>query len=422
MYNLLKALKVYGVLVLFLAGWWTLAFRQNELPTATGATYDAAARDTSLQQTSPSFSLADMPRDTLQKALAGDLTLMARLMAEWDIDAKIMHADGLHAANRLSPADFLRSQTLHRQLQNSTPQQLIALAETERLPYLVDDSGKPINLSRPFHGFLPQTYAAASFLLALAPVSEIVALPGRLREQEHLYPRTLTDQIPLDIDRYNAEKLFLAHPEVAFVAHYSHPATLEALANQGVILYTMQNPDTLHDITIELMHIGQIINRPLEAELLSLFISAAMLALDNRLLILSRQLDDAGRKPPRLLFLNYHQNFSIPTKKTLTGQLLQRLGAWDISLPYAAANAQSHEWMVSIDKERLLNLNPDWLIVAAENRQTIHREMHQDPALMELAAIRQRHLYFVDESIQHSPSQYIVLAYYDIIQALMELP
>ena len=270
---------------------------------------------------------------------------------------------------------------------------------------------------------MPQTYAAASFLLALAPANEIVALPGRLRGQEHLYPRALTDQIPLDIERYNAEKLFRAHPEIAFVAHFSHPATIETLANQGVILYTMKNPASLQDISHELMHIGNIISRPLEAELLSLFIDAAMLALDNRLQILTKEFDAADIKPPRLLFLNYHQNFSIPTKKTLTGQLLKRIGAWDISLPYSEANEQSHEWMMMpIDKERLINLDPECLVIAAENPQAVEREIRQDIALKQLSAVRNNRLYFVDESIHHSPSQYIVLAYYDIIQALKQLP
>ncbi len=39
----------------------------------------------------------------------------------------------------------------------------------------------------------------------------------------------LTNRIPLNIDRYNSEKLYMANPQVAFVAHYSHPSVLQAL-------------------------------------------------------------------------------------------------------------------------------------------------------------------------------------------------
>lgn len=416
----LKALKVYGIVILVVMAWWMIAFKQQAT--------QASRHDRSLHQTPENHhselntAIRTIQRKDLLQALSGNTALMARLIADWDTDAQILQAEGLQPIERLPQADFVRSQILGRQLKNASPKELARLETASRQKHLLDDAGKRLDLTEPLHRFLPQTYVAASFLLALAPTNEIVALPRHLREQAHLYPRTLTNQIALDIDRYNSEKLFQAKPQIAFVARYSHPATLQALANQGIFLYMMKNPISLEDIQNELVNVGHIINRPLEAELLKIFMDASMLALDNRLLLLTQEHIAKEGKPHRLLYLNYHQNFSVPTPKTSTGQLLKRLAQWDISLPYAQENGNGNGWSAPIDKERIVNLNPDCLIISTENPQQLQMKIQSDETLSQVAALRNHRLCFVDESVQQSPSQFMVLAYYDLIQSLTLLP
>lgn len=414
MYKLLSALRIYFVCILFIVGWWLIAFHpQHSLTNAKVI----VSQSLSYSETSQKhLKYHDIQRDILQKALTGDFALMTRLIADWDIDAQITQASGIKDIKRLPFQDFLRSQWIGRQLQYSSKSELNALKNAARISFIIDDAGKEIRLEKPFDRFLPQTYAAASFLLALTPPEDIVALPRLLREQLQLYPQTLTDRIPLDIDRYYAEKLFQAKPEIAFVAHYSHPSTIQTLINQGVVIYTMKNLTTLPDIARELINIGHLINCPLEAELLKIFIDAAFLAIDNKMLA-NQQL--SNKSPRKVLFLQYHQNFSIPTLKTLTGQLLARMQTYDISLKYVLENGKEQQWMVPIDKERIINLNPDCLIIATQNK-ALEQEIYSDAALCNLSAIRNNRLYFVDEIIQQSPSQYVVLAYYDLIQTVIK--
>ncbi len=414
-------LKVYAFVALFVIGWWTLAFKQKSSNDPSPTLISLA--EVSNQEPKPSVAppLINVKREQLKLALAGDLALMAQLIVEWDINAQILQQTGLSSVKRLPAHELLRSQILKRHLFTTAPDELNIIKQNHRLKSLTDDAGNTITLDKTFQRYLPQTYISASFLLALVPTDEIVALPRCLREHEQLYPKDLTAQIPLDIDRYNAEKLFQAQPEIAFVAHYSHPATIQALLNQGVILYTMKNPTSIEDISAELLQMGHIINRPFEAELLKIFIDAAMLALDNHLLTLTRPLITTHTPIPQLLFLNHHQNFSIPTPRTISGQLLARMGDLDISLAYVETHQQSQEWMMPIDKEQIINLDPDYLIIAAEATQALNKEIRQNMGLKQLKAVRNNHLYFVDESIQHSPTQYIVLAYFDLIQCMAGL-
>lgn len=420
MQKLISFLKVYGVFTAIIVGWWVLAFKSKPKVVTLAAEVHVEMKSKSHPLFPSNFIYVQ--REDLKRALAGDFALMTKLIVDWDIDAQLLHAAGVSSIRRLAPTKFLESQMLSRVISNGNSEEAERVRADYSIKYAVDDIGSRIHIKKHFKRFLPQTYAAASFLLALVPTENIIALPRRLREQVQLYSKRVTDNIPLDIDRYNGEKLFQAKPEVAFIAHYSHPTTIQALSNQSILLYVMKDFNTLNDIMDELLVVGSIINRPLEAQLLAIFMNAAMIAIDNKLTIITQNYERIRSRPAKVLFLNHHNAYTIPTPRTLTGRLLERMGDWDISLKYVADSDQNDVWAMPIDKERLLKLDPDCLIIATENRKALESEIRDDPAMSQLSAVRNHNLYFVDEAVQQSPSQYIVLAYYDLIQTLAALP
>jgi ABC-type Fe3+-hydroxamate transport system substrate-binding protein len=121
------------------------------------------------------------------------------------------------------------------------------------------------------------------------------------------------------------------------------------------------------------------------------------------------------------MMLSLHKTFSVPTAKTLTGQLLAKLAPFDCSLDYANANGPLSGWSVLIDKEKLLNINPDYLIISTENPEGVFQELFKDSALQKLSAVQNKKICCVDELIQSDTSQYAVLAYFDLFQALENL-
>lgn len=403
----------YFAICAIILGWWLIAFKPA-IKDEIGRTENSFG----LQEAPfpPLFkSLSPLRRETLQAGLAGDISLMMKLIADWDLDAQILETQGLAKAKRLSRSDYIRSQVLGRQLKNASARELQELSDLFQSKAVRDDNGQEIGIDPPFQRFLPQTYVAASFLLALADPAQIVAIPRGLRDQVHIYPNALTKQIPLDIDRHNAEKLYAAKPQLAFVAHYSHPSTIQALRSQGIQLFTLKNIETIPEISDALIRVGHVINRPLEAELLKLFIEASMLAIDNRLLALNLQFSEQQQTSPRLLFLNYHTQYSAPTDKTLTGQLLNRIGIQDLMSKIAV---RKKGWTIQLEQEQIINLNPDCLIIAATNNESLKKQILEDPAFKQLPAFQNKRVFFVDQFVQESPCQYIVLAYYDIYEAL----
>lgn len=396
---LIERIKVYGLALAFILIWWAAAFGKfNSVPVIASSTPLITPHH-----------IIDLPisvdRAQLKQALSGDFALMNQLIAEWDIDAQILESNGCSGIQRLPKDEFLRAQSLGRLLNHRNYYNRI---------FISSEKSKE-------RRFLPQTYAAASFLLALASPSQIIALPNKLREQTDLYPKELTDLILLDINRYNSEKLFNEQPEIAFVAHYSHPASLLALKNQGIQLYLMNDLNTLQAISEELVTVGHLIGRPIEAELMQHFLTAAMIALDNKLTLLKQEFLNGNKPFPKVLYVNYYQNFSVPTSKTLTGHFLQKIPEWDISLNYGKDHKLNHMWSISIDKEHLVGINPDCLIIASEHPQSVKEHIINDHALQNINAVRHQQLYFVNESIQQSPCQYSILAFSDLVDSLARM-
>lgn len=313
-----------------------------------------------------------MNREKLQKALSGDFVLMGSLIAEWDIDAQLLQA------RRLSSEQFLRAQALSRRIKARTKKTL---------------------------RFLPQSYAAASILLAIASPEQLVALPKGFRRQVQLFPKTVTDQIPEDVDRFNAEKLFLNKPDIAFVSsYYSHPAAIEALRNQGITIATVKSLDSIKSIQEAITLIGNHSQQQEEAELLNLFIEAALLSIDNR-----------RGEHVKALYLSYYSHLTTPSKNTFTYEQLHKLGI----------GPECYEGLkdsMTVNQERLLALNPECLIIASLDPEAVKRKVERDPALQRLRAVQERRIYFLDDVVQQDASQYAVLAYFDLVAAVSGRP
>ncbi len=406
----------YFLFTTLILGWWYVAFVHQEHQEPVNSTQKIAKKE-SIQE-APFFSyLSTMRRDPIRLALSGDVSLMTKLISEWDVDAQIMESHGVLGVKRLPRRNYVRAHFLGRQLRKSSQPQLKMLRQSTRMSEVIDDMGEAFDLTSPYSRFLPQTYLAATFLLALTEPESIVALPKGIREQSQVFPHKLTEKISLDIDRYNSEALYQAQPQVAFVAHYSHPSTLQALRNQGIKLFTIRSIDTPHDISHTLKRIGNVINRPLISELMTFFMESALIAIDNRLLAATHMMTK-HEPPSRVMFLHYHAHYSVPTTKTLTGQLLQRLNDHYYTFT-TGTEAQRHEWMISVDQEQIVNFNPDYLIIASSQGEAVRKQILKEPAFASLSAVQQQNIACVDVDVQLSPTQFIVLAYYDIAQALV---
>jgi iron complex transport system substrate-binding protein len=352
----------------------------------------------------------------LHHALAGNFRLMIDLIEAWDQDAQLLANQQINDIQRLPAETFFQAHVLAHLLQHSSSESLRQLNCKMNLEWMKDDNGQLLHIEDTFQRFLPQTFVAASFLLAIAKPHEIIALPKGMRHLPQLYAPLTVGQIPANIDRIHSEKLYLAHPDLAFVAPYSHPPALEVLRNQKIQLYTIKHLNTLTDIQEALLKVGHASNHILEAQLLAIFMEASLLSIDNRLQAL-HQKSTYSQSNRRLLYLYFHQHYLQPTTKSLTGQLIARALHHCPNLSCPIPQSQS-EWRLPFEQERILQSQPDYLIISTPQYANFQPIMHNHHALQQSEAFKAQRIFFVDETIQESPTQYIVLAYFDLFQAL----
>lgn len=367
--------------VCFILIWWTFAF----YPTVKDSTPNVDERQRSFEIfPSPVDCLSAMKRDAIHEALLGDTSLMCKLIADWDVDAQILKEYGRPNTKRLPEELFIRAQTLGRHLKKHPKEPLLGTS-------IYDAFG---GLHRPRQeGIIPQTYVAATFLLALSQPEDLKTLPKGMRLQTTLFPEEMTAKIPNDLDRYHHETLFLKQPKRAFVSPFSHPAMVHGLEREGIELFWHKIPETIEEIPQILRTIGEASGTSLKAELLNIFCLSAFISIENRMSAFETI------RGKRVMAINCYHNLSVPSKKSLTLQLLKRLRLEHFE------PADSNLWSLPITKEEILAFKPDTLLISTPSGKI-------QKGIEPLNTVK--NVRFLDASIQESPTQFIVLAYWDL--------
>lgn len=326
---------IYCFSLLFIFGWWTLTINTN-------TQYLLLPQNHTKVDLTTFYSI---DRQELIDALNGNRQAMLKLVYTWQEESERLNLPAL----------------THEELQLFSNTKL-SMPQKQRL--------------------FPQTYAAASILLAIAAQEEVIALPRGLKKLRQLLPTQKSDKIIIESDRFNTEALSLIKPTAAFTSPYSNPATIQALKEQAIPIHTLDAALTMSEMVETVKKIGRLSNHSPEAEQLSLFIKAALQALDNRVEWLQNH-----QKLPNFVVAYKTDQLKIPTTKTITGSILNRMG---IKTPH------STQWSLPLTNEFLQLTKPDKIIIASEQKESEHIPLH----------------------VQMCPTQHMVVAYYDILYAL----
>lgn len=391
--RLIRACVAYGCCIVFIGLWWWLAFF-GTTPPSTPLPRFAAVK--------PHVALPD--RALLSKALQGDFAVIGRLLERWDREAERAAKRGITGLRRLPRETLLAAEKDCMLLLHGSEDE-IAEATKERLCPVQDDSTSCVFPSVGSR-YIAQTYSAATFLLACLPPEQIVAIPTGMRCHPDLYPGC--DAIPCDADVKDFERWALYEPRVAFVAGYSHPTTLAALKVQEVPLFDLSKLCNIEEIQSALRRVSTVVGKPLQGDLLATFMTAAMMAIDNAYAV---HLYEGGQVFERPLYMSYFSTFSLPAADTVAGELTRRLG-------FRACPDGRRE----LSPEDIVAYNPDLLVVSCAELEAMQKMLSREPAFQEIEAVKKQHVCYVDERLQNSPTQLLILAYYDLVDACMGGP
>ncbi len=239
----------------------------------------------------------------------------------------------------------------------------------------------------------PHSYAAASFMLALTPSDWIMALPEGLRYQTELFSPEITSAITKNTNTYDAEKLYLCPPDLTFVATYSNPQFIQTLNTLDIPFCYLNNEMSCAGIQKSILKVGEKIGCENRARLMALFVKSALEAIDKRFYFWNKEHPDFH---PVVTF--YDEGWSLPTTQSLTGELISRANL-------NCALSSSYQWYEPCNLEAIHTLNPDKLIIVSSP----DLKTNLPPFTTSL----------IDRTLQKSPTQHIVLAYFDLLSAVV---
>lgn len=398
--------------------WWSIAFKTTTAQQISSEIIQHERAEWSLddEKCNAVYHLLQLDRNRIRTALEGDISLMASLIHEWEIDAEVLDSLGHKNVKRLDRNLFLKSQLIARTLLNGQSDCSAAFQEKSLHTFVIDDMGIPVDLTASPQSFLPQTHLAAEILLSLTPAEKITALPEGFKELTPFISKERMDSISRIFYRHNSEWLYSCRPDIAFVSLcYSHPTAISIMKQHGIALFRIGEVSSIEAIK-ELIHkMGYITGSSLKAELMNIFIESALNTIDNKRCCLAPLLTEK-----RILVAFYHAQFSLPGKKSMTYKLLERIGATP-NLDFDPLGGSEEEWSHPLREEQIHLYNPEHIAIIATASDSAAVYFSTLPALKGTDAVLKGRIAIVDEAPQKALSQYIVLAYYDLNNALVPL-
>ena len=197
--------------------------------------------------------------------------------------------------------------------------------------------------------YLPQTYVSAVFLLTMLPSQEIIAIPEGIKRRFDLYGSKIHD-ITLTTDRRNFESIYLNNPCKAFTAFYTNPDIKRTLTLQGIPYVDIDKINTVEEIEEAIVDVGYHMDKPQTAFVIANFFKIAFKAIDLRI---EAFYSDKELIPKRILLVEAFQSYTLPTKKSLSFQLLDRIKTSKVQVLKRSLLLQSRTWSEPINNENI---------------------------------------------------------------------
>lgn len=228
----------------------------------------------------------------------------------------------------------------------------------------------------------PQSYATASLALSLTDHPQIVALPSGFKEFQMIFSKSTLEPI-LEVDRYQIHKLRFKKTDLALISSYSNPQILAMLRAFRIPMSLSPTPSSLSEVhkMIDLL--------PFEkSALMSLFVQSL-----TEELILRAKLAFKNFPRVNVLLLDHTKHLVPFISRKLWLPFLEEL---NINTPIHVSTHLK---------------NPDVLILASTNPQTLKLTFNHMPHLKKISKI-----YLMDQRVASFSTHLNLLALFEFVQ------
>jgi len=213
----------------------------------------------------------------------------------------------------------------------------------------------------------------------------------------------VADQVPQDMKLIdmNVEAIIQMYPDIAFVANWSDAGKVEQLRQAGIPVYLIDTPVTLESIEAEILKI---------AHILDVADKGQQLVADMQARLAFSAADFQKLSARHWTVLDYNTWGTASGKGTTWNEVVEHAGLINGVAKYEVGDYGQ----VDLSKEMIVSINPDvlflpgWIYGDPEGADKFKNEVLNDPALADVAAIKNNRLYSMPENLRGTFSHYIV--------------
>ena len=201
----------------------------------------------------------------------------------------------------------------------------------------------------------------------------------------------------------NIEAVAALHPDVVVATReINRPESVHSLEQLGIAVYAT-DPQTVEQVLTSTERLGELLGAADSGRLLGANLRRRLSELDRRL---------AGLPAKSVLMVVWLDPLISVGRNTFLEDALRRAGARSV--------IDSPQSWPTIDLERIVRLQPEYLIISNDNAQQVQRELaefQQRPGWRRLDAVRNRRFVVLSEAISH-PSPRLVDGIEQLARAL----
>ncbi|NNM54784.1 MAG: ABC transporter substrate-binding protein [Spirochaetales bacterium] len=243
------------------------------------------------------------------------------------------------------------------------------------------------------------------YLVNLVPAQRILAL-SRDADNSELSNITQQAREVRGRARMNIEQLLKLSPDLVLAPDWADQDSVKFLQSQGIRVIVVPTPHTWAQVLALVSQLGQELGAETRAR-------QWLAKLNNQVKQLKRVRHEVTlSKAQRPSFLEYDEWGSSMSKGTLWPDIIRLAGVLN-----AGESLQPGAWgYAPLSLERLLELNPDWLVLPSEEALKQFGELswlkhlQADPLFSQLSAVKHNRLLFLPERWKTATSPYILQA------------
>lgn len=263
---------------------------------------------------------------------------------------------------------------------------------------LKDDTGHVVTISKQPRRIASATEGTDEILTALVPKSEIVLVTSYADEPEYSNVTSLVKGIPTIGSNPSAEQVIAAKPDLVLLASYTNQNVVNQIEQANIPSYEFNDFNSIADIERNILVVGKLVGNR---------VGAAKVVQNMQSQI--KAIETAVKGQKKVTVLNYSSYGYVAGSSTTVNDVIVDAGGIN-------AAASINGWQ-QVSDEEIVKMNPDVIIDTTDDTGFIQKIM-TNPALKDVAAVKNHHVYSVNSADLTSVSQNVTKGVRDVAKLL----